>query len=187
MTVISKRKPGYIIPVAVLLSVAISGCSTVTRGTHEELRVDTLPPGATVTVEQVNKNKAGFETRECEPTPCAINLPRKRGGRVTVSKDGYQPITFEFISTTRGSKSLIAPGAIVAGAAPGSFVTVGESKWIDSLSGGQLAWGDGSLAPVAKAMGAYNSLSPNPVIVTLAKEADPNQTPMDNSAEETSE
>ena len=153
--------------VLIVFCLNISGCATVVRGTHEELRVVSIPPGAKVSVWQETSEDEP-PTYICYATPCALNLSRRYNARIEVSLDGHQAINFEVIRSTRRSKTLIKPGTIVAGVTSGSYVTAGEPNWIENFSGLSLTYLEGTYSPLPMITGARYSLSPNPVTVTLA-------------------
>ena len=58
----------------------LSGCATVTRGTKEELTVQSTPSGAHVRL----------STGQTGVTPATFTIPRKGDLSVTVSMDGYE-------------------------------------------------------------------------------------------------
>lgn len=117
---------------AVLLAVGLSGCATVTRGTSTKFNVQTTPPGAGV------KTSTGFT---CSPTPCGIKMPRKDAFEVTVSKEGFIPVTQHVRSVVGGGGAAGMAGNVIAGGVIGMVV-------------------DGS-------DGAMNDLVPNPMVVNL--------------------
>jgi len=61
-----------------LLCVTASGCATVTSGTTDTIRIESVPPDATVTL-------AGQSYR----TPVTLTLSRTRSYDVIVQKDGF--------------------------------------------------------------------------------------------------
>lgn len=125
-----------ILAVAVLAAVSLSACATVTRGPNTVLQVDSDPGGAQV---KTSNNMA------CDTTPCALKMARKSENVVvTVSKDGYKPV-----SVTLQTKVSGAGGAGMAG---------------NVLVGGIIGAG------VDVASGAMLDLVPNPLKVTLEKE-----------------
>ena len=165
-----------------MLGLLLSGCLTVSRGTTETLNVISNPPGAEVTAELLlqsgqldTRNKNRGKTLACSPTPCSVELPRSNHARITVRKDGYQPIQFLAVSKGSSPTSTIKPGTIVAGMAPGSYVVAGTPETITKFISGntltalQILSVYGTAGTVIdKATGANRSLSPNPVTVTLA-------------------
>jgi len=62
---------------ALLLCVSVSGCATVTSGTTDTIRINSVPPDAAVTL-------AGQSYR----TPVTLTLSRTRSYDVTIQKDG---------------------------------------------------------------------------------------------------
>jgi hypothetical protein len=159
----------------------LSGCLTVSRGTTEKLNVISNPTGANVEAELLlqsgdldknNKNKN--KELSCNPTPCSVEIPRNNHARVSVSKDGYQPIKFLAVSKGSSPTSTIKPGMIVAGTPQGSHVVAGSpataTRYIsgNTLTALQILTGYGTAGTIVdKASGANRSFSPNPVTVNL--------------------
>ena len=83
-------------------SFLFGACATTTRGTHENVLIDSSPPGATamtkISLQDPISLGDGTESfyLGCAPTPCSINIPRKKSPIITVSKSGYDPISFSF-------------------------------------------------------------------------------------------
>lgn len=69
---------------AMLLS---SGCATITRGTEQDLAVESDPAGATVTLSNGMKGT----------TPTSFKVKRKDSLTVTVQKPGYKATTVQVI------------------------------------------------------------------------------------------
>lgn len=65
-----------------LAGLALAGCGTLARGTHENVSVVTNPPGAVV---------AFADGRTCT-SPCTVRQPRSEGLLVTVSHPGCQSV-----------------------------------------------------------------------------------------------
>ena len=107
-------------------------CASITQGTRDALVVNSVPQGASVLTSN------GYS---CAETPCAIEVPKKQGFNVTVSKKGCKSKTVNVVS--RMSKS---GGAAVAG---------------NVLVGGIIGLG------IDSATGAAKELVPNPVEVKL--------------------
>ena len=153
-------------------------CATTTRGTHENVFIESSPPGATamtkISLQDPISLGDGTESfyLGCAPTPCSINIPRKKSPIITVSKSGYDPISFLVLSTWETGPSSVAEGSIVAGVPDGSHVIAGKadlSKRIPIAGGmwstGLVTYGVGPVVDLAT--GANRSLSPNPVTVIL--------------------
>ena len=63
-------------------AVAVSGCATVTRGTHTSFVVESQPQGAAV------RTSSGYT---CPATPCTFKMERKHSFDVTVTLAGRPP------------------------------------------------------------------------------------------------
>ena len=164
----------------------LTGCLTVSRGTTETVNVISNPIGANVQAELLlqtgapdHKNTNRSKNLSCSPTPCALEIPRANHARVTVSKDGYQPIAFLAVSKGSSPTSTIKPGTVVAGQAPGSHVIAGTPETItkfisgNTLTAVQILTFYGTAGTIVDKMsGANRSLSPNPVTVELAPVAE---------------
>jgi hypothetical protein len=88
-------------------SASITGCATVTRGTHEAWTVNTTPGGAAVTTSN---------GRACTATPCTFQMDHRSSFDVTITKRGYQDwhghVMHEFSS---GGGAAFAGNVIVGG------------------------------------------------------------------------
>ena len=160
-----------------ILSISLSACATLTRGTHEVVEINSEPVGAKAVSDiQSNSQKNSIDGFiGCEPTPCGLNLPRKSTPLITVSKDGYQEIKFKLISTNSTSKSATPEGSIIAGIPPGSYAQAGKPTLLKSIPIAGVIVFDafatwGASAVLDASTGAGRSLSPNPVTAFLAPE-----------------
>lgn len=96
------------------------GCATITRGTTEQLKVESNPSAASVRL----------DTGETGITPASFTVPRKRDIVVTVSKEGYETVT-----RTVGTKIAGRGAAGLAGnALIGGVIGIG----VDAVSGASL-------------------------------------------------
>lgn len=77
----ASRNPAIVL--AVLAVLGAPGCATITRGTTDQLAVESDPPGA----------KISLSTGQEGITPVTFTLPRKDPLTVTLRKDGYQEVT----------------------------------------------------------------------------------------------
>ena len=84
------------------LLVWATGCATVVRGEKQKIDFKTDPPGATVKVDEAVVGN----------TPCQAQLKRKDEHKVTITKAGYQGVTFTMRSTWDGAS---LPGFAVPG------------------------------------------------------------------------
>ena len=91
----------------IALGATVSGCATVTRGTHEVWSVNTTPPNASV------KTSNGFA---CDATPCSFTMNHRETFDVTITKPGYKPwqghVTHQF---STGGGAALAGNVIVGG------------------------------------------------------------------------
>jgi hypothetical protein len=89
------------------IGAGVSGCATVTRGTHEVFTVNTVPPNASV------KTSNG---RSCDATPCSFTMNHRDNFDVTISKPGYKDwqghVTHQFSS---GGGAALAGNVLVGG------------------------------------------------------------------------
>lgn len=89
------------------IGTAVSGCATVTRGTHEVFQVNTVPPNASV------KTTNG---RSCDATPCSFTMNHREDFDVTITKPGYKEwtghVTHQFSS---GGGAALAGNVLVGG------------------------------------------------------------------------
>ena len=70
----------------------LSGCATITRGTTEQLSIQSVPTGATV---RLSNGFTGV-------TPATFTVPRKGDIFLTVSKEGYVPVEVTLYSKLSG-------------------------------------------------------------------------------------
>lgn len=101
-------------------AILLSGCATITRGTHEALVIETEPSGAQV---RLSNGQTGT-------TPTSFKIKRKGGVVVTVSKDGYEPATVNVTTQVAGAGAAGMAGNVLLGGVIGAGV--------DAFSGGML-------------------------------------------------
>jgi hypothetical protein len=86
---------------------ALSGCATVTRGTHEAWTVNTVPPNASI------RTSNG---RACDATPCTFTMNHRETFDVTITKPGFKDwhghVTHEF---STGGGVALAGNVLVGG------------------------------------------------------------------------
>ncbi|MEO0421163.1 MAG: hypothetical protein AAF184_02435 [Pseudomonadota bacterium] len=165
---------------ALLLALALTalvGCATVVRGTTDTLTVTTFPEGARVVSDiPVSTDDASASASGgvygCNPTPCSIEVPRRSVGRLTVSLEGYQTISYRVVSSATTSNDVVPPGTLIAGLPPGSYVVVGTPQGgqvgLRGASGltGLATYGAGSVIDAVS--GANLNVAPRSVTVFLA-------------------
>jgi len=192
----------------IIIAVMLSACSTVNRGSKDHFRIDTVPQGAKVTTSIIDssskkrrKNQysrhqdknAKTAYHSCQPTPCAIELPRRSEFVVTLEHPGYEPTELFIRSTTMKGGSTTSAAANLA-TASGSGLAIGgivvapftafgnllsltspsvNSSGIAS-SGAAVGLGVGvGMMAIDMATGANLNLFPNPVVIELAPEGTP--------------
>jgi hypothetical protein len=100
--------------------IALSGCATITRGTHEALVVESEPSGAQVRLSN------GFTGT----TPTSFKIPRKGEFVVTISKEGYETANINVTTQIAGAGAAGMAGNVLVGGIIGAGV--------DAWSGGML-------------------------------------------------
>ena len=174
----------------------LTACSSINRGVYDNLRVDTVPQGAQVTVErrvisqsrEIDRNSKDIyiEKTVCDATPCAIVVPRRSKLLVTVEHPGYETSEVYIgsvnkkgalgVSLVSNTATLSAVGGLTGAwyAAGTSIYTLGLTNPSGSAyASGRAGIGLGlgvSMVAVDTATGANLNLYPNPVILGLAPE-----------------
>ena len=123
---------------AVVASISLSACATVTKGSNDTVKMTSIPSDASVVFEDTAQK---LQPARCQ-TPCEIELNRKRTYKATVSKAGHE----EFVVMMEPKLSA-SGGTAMAG---------------NLLIGGIIGAG------VDAATGASKDLTPNNLEVTLA-------------------
>lgn len=103
---------------ATSLSILLSSCATLTRGTEEALEIRTDPSGAIAKI---------FPTGEMCQTPCALVKKRKDEFVVRIEKEGYKPVEVPVRSVIADSGAAGMAGNVILGGIIGAG--------IDAISG----------------------------------------------------
>ena len=192
-------------------AILFSGCSTVNRGSNDHFRIDTVPQGAKATTSPINTpqikrrkkqygriqyDTEGLPYHSCEPTPCAIKLPRRSEFVVTLEHPEYETTEIFIRSTTmKGGTTanaaanlatasgsglavggmVIAPFASLSNLLSLSSPSVNASGIASSGAAAGLGVGVGMVA-IDIATGANLNLFPNPVVIEMAKKGQPVRT-----------
>lgn len=163
----------------------IGGCATAVRGVEENVRIDSLPSGASLII-KIEEGPNTGDTLTCEATPCTISLSRKTKARVTANLDGHPSISFLLVSHRMTSNIATPPGVIIAGLPTGPHVIAGSPDVLKALPPGSVSlagsvfWGLGPV--VDQASGANRSISPNPVTIVLDPSLSPLKTDQETSS-----
>lgn len=99
----SRRQPAIVL--ALLAVLGAPGCATITRGTTDQLAVESDPAGAQVTL---SNGQEGI-------TPASFTLPRKDPLTVTLRKDGYQEVTVKVNPEIGGGAAGLAGNVLIGG------------------------------------------------------------------------
>ncbi len=188
-------------------AVAVTGCATARRGVSSNFTVITTPPGATVltSVETIESRKQydwrvrkaalqtgdlpDFKYYKCEPTPCSMNIPRRREFSMLITKDGYKPVvaTPDRMHNKKAAKlaklqtgvsattAVATAGGVTAAAnttmAAGAFISGGAAAAaVAIVVAGPALIVMGSAAEADQRTGAKYDFVPNPMSVTLVLE-----------------
>ena len=155
-------------------ALAASGCATVVRGTSENFRVETVPPGATVTT-TLPDDRGGF--RGCAPTPCDVRVPRRGEFIARIDLPDHQTLRVIVRSTGSdgafGLSTIGGAGTVAASTVGYAAATTGGGLAIGATGATFLAGVGGVFASplifLDAATGALSSVAPNPVNVELPK------------------
>lgn len=128
------------IAVLLLAAASISACATVTKGTDDTVRMQSVPTGANVTI---SETRGKLTDVQCT-TPCELELNRKWSYNVEFVKTGYKTLTTLLEPKLSGDGTAGMAGNILLGGVIG--------------------------AGVDAATGAMNDLKPNPMVANLVAE-----------------
>jgi hypothetical protein len=90
---------------AVGLAITLAGCATITRGTTNQVQIQSDPPGA------LARTSTGFSCT----TPCTITVSRKDEFSVVFSKPGYRDETVDVKTQVAGAGAAGFAGNILLG------------------------------------------------------------------------
>jgi hypothetical protein len=81
----------------------LGGCATLVHGPYQNVRIDSNPPGATVTIApQVSERGPGFlddQKTRTVTTPATVRLLRDNTYRLEVQKPGYKTASKQIVSS----------------------------------------------------------------------------------------
>jgi outer membrane protein assembly factor BamE (lipoprotein component of BamABCDE complex) len=103
------------------ITLALTGCATITRGTTEVLVVNTDPPGAQVQIS---------DGHQCS-SPCSVELKRKHDYHVKIVKAGYEPIETDVKSQIVGAGAAGMAGNVLVG----GLIGVGVDAYTGATKG----------------------------------------------------
>ncbi len=212
-----KVKPVLFCTILLAASIMLGACATMERGSRDTFIVYTSPIAASVTTDMPIENPSGeIPSGEipsgknpsgenpasnnqkdkyfgCAPTPCAINMPRKYGFSVLITKDGYRPQSYAVeslrykelvkrnaqavVGTTISAgaisgASIITLDAILAGA---GGVTTGTAATAIAMAALPVAALGGMSMAVDAGSGANLDFYPNPMSIKLVEHTTPEE------------
>lgn len=102
----------YAVSAAILITLSLSSCGSVVRGTKEAVVIQSDPSGASVTTD------IGLS---CPKTPCSIEVPRNQAFTATGHLNGKTgSAKVEIVSTEKGNSAMA--GNIIAGGLIGAAI-----------------------------------------------------------------
>ena len=106
-------KQVIIIGTLIGMSVIVSGCASLTRGTSEEVKIYAAPEGVQI----------GTDIGQiCHASPCSLKVPRKTEFTVIASKAGYHSQEVRVRTEVAGSGVAAMTGNVLAGGLIGAGV-----------------------------------------------------------------
>lgn len=157
-----------VLPLALL---ALAGCATMVRGTTEDFRVATTPPGASVTT-TLPDGEGGF--RGCAPTPCSVEVPRRSEFIARIALPDHQTLRVAVRSggdreavglATLGTSASVGGTGATAGAMASGYLSALAAPFYASLAGIVMT----PIVFTDASTGALSAVSPNPVDVELPR------------------
>lgn len=120
---------------------ALGGCATVTRGTTEQITVNSEPPGAEA------KTSIGYA---CSATPCTWEIGRKSEFVVSFSKPGYEDVQIPVSTRIAGAGAAGFAGNVIVGGLVGMGVDAATGSTLEHYPNPVMA----TLTPLRSRVGA---------------------------------
>jgi hypothetical protein len=81
--------------------VFLGGCATVVHGPYQDVRIDSVPAGATATVSPMTSERGPLflDKPQTVTTPATVRLHRDNTYRVEIQKPGYKIATSQLVSS----------------------------------------------------------------------------------------
>jgi hypothetical protein len=80
----------------------LGGCATIVHGPYQDVRIDSNPPGATVTIApQLSERGPGYldeQKKRTVTTPATVRLLRDNSYRIEIEKPGYAIYSTQLVS-----------------------------------------------------------------------------------------
>lgn len=109
---------------AILAVLLLAGCASVTRGTNEDVRIETTPADAVITTSLGNG---------CPSSPCMVSVKRKQEFTVTATRAGYETAIVEVKTKVSGKGAAGFAGNVVAGGVIGMGVDAANGAALDHV------------------------------------------------------
>lgn len=108
--------------VVAAFAAALGGCATVTRGTTEQITVNSEPAGAEA------KTSIGYA---CSATPCTWEVSRKSEFVVSFSKPGYEDMQIPVSTRIAGAGAAGFAGNVIVGGLVGMGVDAATGSTLE--------------------------------------------------------
>ena len=104
------------------LTTLLPACATITRGTTEVFKVQTVPEGAAI------RTSNGHS---CPTTPCEFKVKRSDKFTVFAEKAGYKPSSLDILTEVSGKGMAGMAGNVIAGGLIGMAVDSGSGAMLN--------------------------------------------------------
>lgn len=101
----------------------LANCATVTRGTTSEVKFESEPSAAQVTL----------STGQTCTTPCTMNLPRSQGFVTSFAKEGFKPAQVTVTTQVQGAGTAGLAGNLLVGGVVGVVVDAASGASLDHV------------------------------------------------------
>jgi hypothetical protein len=101
---------------ALAVALGLSGCATIIRGRHDQVKIESFPSGANVWIDGQHRGK----------TPLRVSLAREAGHSVRFTLDGHEEVT---IQTDKEKSTLYVILDIFLGIFPAGAVDGATGAW----------------------------------------------------------
>jgi hypothetical protein len=109
--------------VALAAALVLGGCATITRGTTDQLQINSEPPNA------IARTSIGHSC----VTPCTITISRKDEFSVVISKAGYEDQTIDVKTQVAGAGAAGFAGNILLGGVVGMGADVATGAALEHI------------------------------------------------------
>lgn len=107
--------------VVALAALTLQGCATITRGTTQDISIQSIPSKASV------KTSSGATCT----TPCILKMKRNKAFTGTVSKQGFKPAEFVVNTAVSSGGTVGLAGNLIAGGVVGIVIDASSGAMYD--------------------------------------------------------